>query len=136
MYSLLVVGLLLSFAFFAFFAELLPAPFVAGGVLFYSVFLDLLELADCFEETVFYSLLVALEPFDDCWAGEIVVDYGAELDFGVAKVVVARGVHSGVHSFVESGVGSNDTGVLAAYEAGEYDSRGVESVFGVFVLSA
>ncbi len=135
LYSLLVFGLALLFAGFAFFADLLPVPFVLGGVLFYSPFLDLLDLADCFEYAVFYSLLVALEPLDDCWAVEVVVDYGAELDFGVAKVVVTRGVHSGEHSFVESGVSSND-GVLAAYEAGEYDSCGVESVFGVFVLSA
>ena len=34
---------------FAFFAYLLPVPFVLGGVLYYSSFLDLLDLADCFE---------------------------------------------------------------------------------------
>ncbi len=64
--SLLVFGLALSFAFFAFFADLLPAPFVTGGVLYYSSFLYLLDLADCFEQAAFYSLLVALEPLDDC----------------------------------------------------------------------
>ncbi len=134
-YVLLVFGLLAVAFGFVFGAEDLHVPSVAGDVLLYSSFLDLLDLADCFEQAVFYSLLVALEAFDDCWAVEVIVDYGAELDFSFAKVVAARGVHSGVYRGVESGVGSND-GVLAAYEAGEYDSCGVESVFGVFVFSA
>ncbi len=64
---------------------------------------------------------------------EVVVDYGAELDFGVAKVGAARWVGSGVHGFVESGVGS-DGFVFESCKAGEYDSGVVESVFGICVF--
>ena len=66
LYSLLVFFFSASFAFFALLAEVFPVPFVLGGILFYSPFLDLLDLADCFEEAGFYSLLVALEALDDC----------------------------------------------------------------------
>ncbi len=123
------------FAFFIFGAELLPFDFVAGHVLLYSDVLDLLDLADCFEQAAFYSLLVGLETLDDCRAVEVVVDYGAELDFGVAHLGAGRGVGSGVHGFVESGVGS-DGFVFVACESGQEDSRVVESVFGVCFSSA
>ncbi len=46
-------------------AEACPAPLFLGGGGFSSGFLELLELADCFEQAAFYFLLVALEPLDD-----------------------------------------------------------------------
>ena len=65
-YVSLVFGLKAIFALFIFDAEVVPFHFVAGDVLLYSGVLELLELADCFEEAAFYSLLVGLETLDDC----------------------------------------------------------------------
>ena len=121
------------FAFFIFGAELLPFDFVAGDVLLYSDVLDLLDLADCFEQAAFYSLLVALETLDDCWAVEVVVDYGAEQDFGLAEVVAAWGVHGGVQSFVDSGVAIEGF-VFEVCKACYYDRPIADIYFGVFVF--
>ncbi len=101
--SLVVFGFAAVAFGFVFGAEDLHVPSVAVGVVFYSSFLYLLDLANCFEQAGFDFLLVALEPLDYCWAVEVVVDYGAELDFGVANMA-GRGLHSVVDSVVESGV--------------------------------
>ncbi len=128
-----VFGLALSFAFFAFFADVLPVPFFLGGVLLYSGLLDLLDLADCFEQAAFYSLLVALETLDDCWAVEVVVDYGAELDFGVGNVVGDRVAAIAVDGGVDSGVVG--TGIaFVLYKACEYDLGVGERVFRICVF--
>ncbi len=49
-YVLVVFGLLAVALGFVFGAEACPAPFFLGGIVFYSVVLDLLDLADCLEE--------------------------------------------------------------------------------------
>ena len=112
-YVLAVFVIEAVFALFIFDAELCPLEFVSGSVLLYANVLELLELADCFEQAAFYSLLVTLEPLDYCWAVEVGVDYGAELDFCFANVGAARWGRSGVYGFVYSRVGCDGSVFVA-----------------------
>ena len=66
---------------------------------------------------------------------EVVVDYGADLDLGVANGVAGRGVGSGVHGFVDSGVQS-DGFVFEVGKAAEYDFGVGSGIVGVCVFSA